>query len=106
MTWRAKFSVGVPLGLLLIGVVVALDGWLLNQLINQSIRAQQISFFSFLMGLVALLSVPVLLVLVYQTASCLTLRYHVDRNGLVVHWAGAEQIAPQTIVGYLAATSA
>jgi hypothetical protein len=73
---------------------VALDIWLLNVLINQGIRAQQISFLTFLMGLIVLLSVPVLLVLIYQTASWLTLRYHLDRNGVVVSWVGTEQIIP------------
>ena len=94
MTWRAKFSVGGLVGLLLIGPIVALDIWLLNVLINQGIRAQQISFLTFLMGLVELLSVPVLLVLIYQTASWLTLRYRLDRDGVVVSWFGAEQIIP------------
>jgi hypothetical protein len=41
-----------------------------------------------------LLSVPVLCVLVYQTVSWLTLRYHLDRNGVAVRWAGSEQIIP------------
>lgn len=94
MSWRAKFSVGGLVGLLLIGPTVALDIWLLNVLINQGVRAQQISFLTFLMGLVLLLSVPVLLVLIYQTASWLTLRYHLDRNGVVVSWFGTEQIIP------------
>jgi hypothetical protein len=73
---------------------VALDIWLLNELINQGIRTQQISFLTFLMGLIVLFSVPVLLVLFYQTASWLTLRYHLDRNGVIVNWFGAEQIIP------------
>jgi hypothetical protein len=94
LTWRAKISVGVPLGLLLIGLVTAIDGWLLNQLINQSIRAQRVSFFAFFIGLVVLLSVPVLVFLVYQTMTCLTLRYRLDRNGLFIRWVGAQQSVP------------
>jgi hypothetical protein len=94
LTWRAKFHLGVPLGLLFIGLILALDGWLLNRLINQGIRDQQITTFAFLMGLMVLLSIPVVLVLVYQTLSCLTLSYHVDRNGVVVRWAGTEQVIP------------
>lgn len=94
MTWRAKFSVGVPLGLLLIGLILVLDRWLLNRLVNQGIRTQEISAVTFLMGLIVLLSIPVLLVLIYQTASCLTLRYDLDRNGVVVHWAGTRQVIP------------
>jgi hypothetical protein len=94
LTWRAKFSVGGLVGLLLIGPIVALDIWFLNSLINQGLRAQQISVLTFLMGLIVLLSVPLLLVLIYQTASWLTLRYRLDRNGVVVSWFGTEQIIP------------
>lgn len=94
MTCRAKFSVGGLVGLLLIGPIVALDLWLLNLLVSQGIRAQQISFLTFLMGLVVLLSVPVLLVLIYQMVSWLTLRYRLNRNGVVVSWVGTEQIIP------------
>jgi hypothetical protein len=94
LTQRAKFGIGVPLGLLFTVLVVALDGWLLNRLIDPSIRAQEISFFSFIVGLIVLLSIPLLAVLVYQTAGCLTLRYHIDRNGVLVRWSGTEQIIP------------
>jgi hypothetical protein len=80
--------------LLFISLLLALDGWLLNRLIGQGIRAQQINILVFFMGLVVLLSVPVLLVLAYQTLSCLTLVYHVDRNGVIVRWAGTEQLIP------------
>lgn len=82
------------MGLLFMGPIVALDIWFLNILIRQSIRTQQISFLTFLLGLIVILSVPVLLVLAYQTLSWLTLRYYLDRNGIVVRWLGAEQIVP------------
>jgi hypothetical protein len=94
LTWRPTFSVGGLVGLLLIGPILALDIWFLNLLSNQSIRAQQINFLTFLMGLIVVLSVPVLLVLVYQTISWLTLRYYLDRNGISVRWIGSEQIIP------------
>ena len=94
MTFRAKISLGVPLGLLFVGLVLVFDVWFLNRLFNQSIRTQQINFLTFLMGLVVLLSVPLLVLLAYQTASCLTLRYHLDRNGLVVRWVSTQQSIP------------
>lgn len=94
MNWRAKFSVGGPVGLLGIGPILALDVWLVNLLLNQGVRAQQINFLTFVMGLVVLVSVPALLVLIYQVLSWFTLRYHLDRNGVVVRWFGAEQIIP------------
>ena len=73
---------------------MAVDLWLLNLLSTQSIRAEQINFLTFLLGFVIVLSVPLLCVLVYQTVSWLTLRYYLDRNGVVVRWAGNEQIIP------------
>jgi hypothetical protein len=94
LTWRAKIWVGVPLGLLFIGLLVLLDAWLLDRLINYSISTQQINFLSFAMLLVVLLSMPLLILLVFQTASCLTLRYRLDRNGLVVRWLGSRQSIP------------
>ena len=94
MTLRAKFSVGVPLGLLFISLLVALDVWLLNQVIDRGLRVQQINLLVFLMGLLVLASLPVLIVLTYQTFSCLTLRYRIDRNGVVVQWAGNNQVIP------------
>jgi hypothetical protein len=66
----------------------------LNLVINQGIRVQNISFLTFLMVVIVLLSVPVLLVLAYQTASWLTLRYRLDRNGVVVSWFGTQQTVP------------
>ena len=94
MTWRAKISLGVPLGLLFIALVIALDAWLLDQLINNSIRLQQINALSFLVLLAVLLSVPLLILLIIQTLGCLTLRYHLDRNGLVIRWLGSQQSIP------------
>lgn len=94
MTLRAKFSVGGLVGLLLILPLVFLDIWLLNVLIDQAYRTQRINFFTFFMGLIVLLSIPVLLVLVYETVSWLTLRYHLDRNGIAVRWFGMEQTLP------------
>jgi hypothetical protein len=94
VTWRAKFSVGGPVALLVMGPILALDVWLLNVLFGQSIRSQQIDIVTFVMGLIVLMSLPVLLVLAYQTLSWSTLRYHLDRNGVMVRWFGAEQIIP------------
>jgi hypothetical protein len=94
VTWRAKLSMGVPLGLLFVGLILIVDGWLLDRLINVHIQSRQIGFLSFLMGLIVVFSLPVLIWLVYQTASGLTLRYYLDRNGVAVRWAGNEWIIP------------
>ena len=93
MTWRAKFSVGAPLGLLFAALCVAIDALLLSGVLK-AVRSEQINLLTFLMGLVLLLSVPLLLVVIYQSISCLTLRYRLDRNGIVVRWAGTEEVIP------------
>lgn len=94
MTWRATFSVGGLVGLLVAGPILALDIWLLSVLLSQSIPSQEIDFFTFLMGLTVLLSIPLLLVLFYQTLNSATLRYRLDRNGVTVRWFGAQQVIP------------
>ncbi len=94
MTQRAALSVGAPLGLLLLTPILGLDVLLLRWLINDSIRPGEIRFLSYLVGLFVLLSLPLLVVLAYQVVSCLTLRYRLNRNGIVIRWAGNEQVIP------------
>lgn len=94
MILRARLSAGVPLGLLLIGLVLGIDAWLLRWLIVQQIRPQQLTFLTFLVGLLVLASVPLLVVLVYHSLSCLTLRYHLDRDGVTIRWLGGRQVVP------------
>ena len=94
MTWRAKFSAGGLIGLLFVGLLVALDVWLLDQLLNEHIRAQQISFLTFVLAFGVIISAPAVILLAYQTLSCVTLRYYLDRNGVVVRWAGTELAVP------------
>jgi len=94
MTWRARFSIGVPLGFLLTGLVLGTDAWLLKWLVTQQIRPQQFTFLSFLVGLLVVLSAPLLITLVYQTLSCMMLRYHLDRDGLTIRWPGGRQVVP------------
>jgi hypothetical protein len=94
LTWHARRSVGAPLGLLLIALLLVLDAWLLRGVLDQGIRSQQINVGLFLRGLGILLSVPALLFLLYHVLSCLTLRYHLDRNGLSISWIGTRQVVP------------
>lgn len=93
MTWRAKLSVGAPLGFLFITLVLVIDAVLLNGLLR-GIRSEQINVLTFLMGLVFLVSIPLMLIVAYQSVSCLTLRYRLDRNGIVIRWAGTEKVIP------------
>jgi hypothetical protein len=94
LTWRAKFSVGGPIGFAFVGLILVLDVWLLDQLLNEHIQVEQISLLTFVLAVAVLLSVPAVLFLAYQALSCLTLRYHLDRNGVVVRWAGTELAVP------------
>jgi hypothetical protein len=94
LTSRPKFSVGGPLGLLFVGLVLIIDWLLVRWLIDRSIGAQEINFGSFLVGFYVLLSLPLLALLIYQTVSWLSLRYRLDRNGIVIRSAGTEEIIP------------
>jgi hypothetical protein len=94
LTYRPKSSVGGALGLLFVVLILAVDAWLVRTLVVRSIRPQEINLLSFLLGLVVLASLPALAVAAYQTVSWFSLRYHVDRNGIAIRWAGTEQIIP------------
>lgn len=98
MTWRAKFSIGGLIGLLVIGVIIGLDALLLNLLLGESIREQRITFFTFLLAVFVLLSLPVLLLAVYQTVSLVTLRYRLDRNGVFIRWFGSGWLGSEQII--------
>jgi hypothetical protein len=75
-------------------LVGVLDWLLLRHLFWHDILNQQINFLSFLVGLLVLMSLPVLVVLAYQTLNCATLRYHLDRNGIAIRWGGTERLIP------------
>ena len=94
MTFRARFSFGGLLGLLYAALLVVLDTWLVRWLVVRAIRPQEINLGAFLVGIVVLATLPALVLLAYHTWSWLTLRYHLDRNGLTICWAGSEQRIP------------
>lgn len=94
MTVRARASLGVPLGLLAMALIVALDWLLLRRLVGHDIPTQQINFLSFLLGLSVLASLPLLVILAYNTLNCAALRYRLDRNGMIIYGAGTQQIIP------------
>jgi len=49
---------------------------------------------SFLLGMVGLLTLPLLAILSYWLYGLLNLTYHVDRNRVLIRWAASEQIIP------------
>jgi hypothetical protein len=94
LTVRAKASWGVPLGLLFTALIGAIDWLLVRRLFWHDLANQQINLISFLLGLLLLLSLPLLAVVVHQTLNCATLRYHLDRNGIVIRWGGTQRTIP------------
>ncbi len=98
MTWRSKFSVGGLIGLLVVGVIVGLDALLLKLLLGERIGEQQMSFVSFLLAMLVLLSLPILLVALYHTIGLVTLRYKLDRNGVFVCWFGSSRLGSEQTI--------
>jgi hypothetical protein len=94
MTWRAKLSTGCLAWLAFAAFIAALDVLLLRRLLTHDIALQQINWLTFLTGLLVLASLPPLAIAVYHTLVCLTLRYRLYRNGLVIHWVGSTQVIP------------
>jgi hypothetical protein len=77
----------------LIGLVLFVDSWLLRAIFQRPVDGWTFAF-----GMGTLFSVPMLGVVAYWTAGALTLRYHLDRNGIVIVWAGMRQIIPLTAI--------
>jgi hypothetical protein len=94
LTWRPKFSIGGLLGLLFLLLLLAMDALLVAWLVNSAIRAQQIGFGTYFLGLLLLGTLPLIVVIAYHTVAWLTLRYHLDRNGLTIRWAGWAHVIP------------
>jgi hypothetical protein len=93
MTWRPKWSMGAVLGLALIGLVLFIDSWLLRAVLHRPVDG-----WTFLFGLGVLFSLPMLGVMAYWTAGALTLRYRLNRNAIIIIWAGTQQIIPLTAI--------
>jgi hypothetical protein len=89
MDWRPRRSRDGWIGLAAIGVLLALDF-----VIRQAVAGMVISLTRFLLIFLLALSVPLLLLLAYWTYGFFTLRYHLDRNGLIIRWGGEQQIVP------------
>jgi hypothetical protein len=94
LTYRPKSSVGGALGLLFIVLILAVDALLVRALVVHSLRPQQINLLSFLIGLAILASLPALALAAYETVNWFSLRYDLNRNGIVIRWLGTEQIIP------------
>ena len=76
-------------GLLVCAVLVALDGWLVNQTLNRPLDG-----LSFALVLAVLASLPLLAYLAYRTYGAFTLEYWVDRDGVTIIWGPVRYLIP------------
>ncbi len=93
-SWPAILSL-IALMLLVLGI----DAALLFALLRSPVDARSV-----VIGLVLAASLPLLAALGYWLWGILTLRYSLDRNALVVYWAGSQHIVP--LPGVIAAATA
>jgi len=87
--WKPSRLKGAAMGLAMALLVLALDGLSLFHLTHSPI-----TLLSFFEGLLVVLSLPILATLGYWLYGLFNLRYLLDRNGLVIVWAGTRQIIP------------
>lgn len=76
-------------GLLVCAVLVALDGWLVNKVLNRPLDG-----LSFALVLAVLVSLPLLAYLAYRTYGAFTLEYWVDRDGVTIIWGPVRYLIP------------
>jgi hypothetical protein len=89
MKWKPYPSRGGWIGLALLGGALLID-----ILIVGAVAGTSIPWLRFVSIFLAMLSLPVLGLVAYWTYGYFTLRYHLDRNGLVIRWGGDRQIVP------------
>ncbi len=97
MKWKPARSAGgwVGIGLVIISALVSLGLlWLLT--------SRPISASFFFLALAALIGGALVVVLGYWTFGFYTLRYHVDRNGIVITWGVLRQVIPMAHIQRLA----
>ena len=82
-------SPGLVFGYTLMAGLILLDAGLSFLLVRGPV-----TLFSFLWGLLLLVSLPLLAVLAYWTSSLGTARYHVVENALLIEWGGLRQVIP------------
>jgi len=97
LKWKPARSTGGRVGIgLVVGFALASLGllWLLT--------SRPISIFSFFLALSALAGVALVITLSYWTFGFYTLRYHVDRNSIVIAWGALRQVIPVSNIERLA----
>jgi membrane protein YdbS with pleckstrin-like domain len=89
MEWKPRPSHGGWVGLALVGGLLLID-----ILIVGAVAGTSVPLLRFLSVFLVMLSLPVLGLIAYWTYGFFTLRYHLDRNGLIIRCGGDRQIVP------------
>ncbi|MCL5961235.1 MAG: PH domain-containing protein [Chloroflexi bacterium] len=92
--WRPTPSPGGYVGLAILVVLAAGAG----RLVWQMLSAPRIDLVLFLVGLGILVALALIGLFAYLTVGYFNLRYFLDRNGLVISWAGERQYIPMESV--------
>ena len=93
MVWRPPKGLGLAVGLVIPLGIVGIDVFLLQSMVR---RPPDIG--SFAAALLLALSLPLLALCVYWYYELLTLRYHLDRNGLVIAFGTCRHIVPMSAI--------
>jgi hypothetical protein len=89
LEWKPRRLLGIGLGVGVVLIILLLDGLLLGIL-----RSQPISFLSFALGLLMVLSLFIAATLGFLVYGLLTLRYLIGRDGVVISWARRQETIP------------
>ena len=93
LEWRPRRLLGVAVGIGVIVAIVLVDGVLLRV-----VGSMPVSLISFLLGLLAVLSIPVVGVLGYLVYGLVSLKYLIGRDSVVISWARREVTIPLAAV--------
>jgi hypothetical protein len=89
LEWKPRRLLGVGLGVAVVLIILFLDGLLLGIL-----RSQPISFLSFALGFLSVLSLFIAATLGYLIYGLLTLRYLIGRDSVIISWARRQETIP------------
>jgi cation transporter-like permease len=89
MVWRPNKALGLSVGLVFILTTVGVDVYLVRTMLGQPFGLNLL-----LTALLMALSVPLFLLFCYYYLSLMALRYHLDRNGLVITSIGYRYSIP------------
>jgi len=89
MIYKPVKTLGLIVGLVIVLAVVTVDVFLIHRMLGQGFGAS-----SYLTGLLFVFTLPLLALLGYGYHDLLALRYHLDRNALVIAYGGCRRVVP------------